>query len=61
MNVNDIVAARIEAARARAEREKRRRQEFAEARRAGLAARKRAKLARLAATTNNQTLSASGA
>jgi hypothetical protein len=44
VNVNDIVAAKIEAARARAEATKRRRAAFAAARKRGLAARHAAKL-----------------
>ena len=46
MNVNDIVAERIEAARRKIERRKRQRAELAEARRYGLEARKRQKLRR---------------
>ncbi|WP_328314143.1 hypothetical protein OG432_30380 [Streptomyces sp. NBC_00442] len=46
MNVNDIVAERIAAARARIERAKRQRAELAAARRPGVAARHAAKLAR---------------
>lgn len=59
MNVNDVVAAKIEAARIRAERQQRRRQELAAARRAGLAKRQARRLFNLAQTTN-QTLAASG-
>lgn len=48
MDVNDVIAERIAAAKWRAEQAKKRRQELAEARAAGLVARHRAKLARLA-------------
>lgn len=69
MNVNDIVAARIEAARRKAEAAQRRRAELAAARRRGLAARHAAKLRALAERgldlvprdqLNNQTPAASG-
>ncbi|MFE9601978.1 hypothetical protein [Streptomyces hokutonensis] len=50
MNVNDIVAARIEAARRKAENEKRQRAELAAARRAGLGYRHAARLRNLAAS-----------
>lgn len=46
MNVNDIVAERIAAARVRIARRKKEREELAEARRYGLEARKRQKLRR---------------
>ncbi|MEH0445456.1 hypothetical protein QA811_17790 [Streptomyces sp. B21-102] len=49
MNVNDIVAAKIEAARARAEAAKRRRAALAAARQRGLAHRHAQKLRNLAA------------
>ncbi|MFE9098517.1 hypothetical protein [Streptomyces sp. NPDC007264] len=49
MNVDDIVAAKIEAARFRAENAKRRRAAFAVARQRGLAARHAAKLRNQAA------------
>lgn len=58
--MNDVVRERIEQARIRAEREKRRRAELAEARRRGLPYRHAAKLRRLADALNNQTISASG-
>lgn len=62
MDVNDIVAAKIAAAKWRAEQERKRRAELAEARRVGLARRHAAKLARLAeAAVDNTTLAASGA
>lgn len=48
MNVDDVVAARIEAARVRAQATKRRREELSAARRRGLAARHAAKLRHLA-------------
>ncbi|MEU8855721.1 hypothetical protein AB0C48_13700 [Streptomyces sp. NPDC048556] len=47
MNVDDVVAARIEAARVRIQAAKRRREELAAARRRGLAARHAAKLRHL--------------
>jgi hypothetical protein len=50
MNVNDIVAARIEAARRKAENEKRQREELAAARAAGVAKRHAQKLYRQART-----------
>ncbi|MEU7726136.1 hypothetical protein AB0B78_12945 [Streptomyces sp. NPDC040724] len=46
MNVNDIVAERIEQARRKIEQKRRRREELAEARRHGLQARHTAKLRR---------------
>jgi regulator of protease activity HflC (stomatin/prohibitin superfamily) len=61
VNVDDVIRERIEQARIKAEREKRRRAELAEARRHGLAARHAAKLRNLAQALDNQTLSASGA
>ncbi|MFF4166902.1 hypothetical protein [Streptomyces sp. NPDC001741] len=48
MNVDDVVAARIEAARVRIQAAKRRREELSAARARGLAARHAAKLRRLA-------------
>ncbi|MFH9225939.1 hypothetical protein [Streptomyces lydicus] len=51
MNVNDIVAERIEAARRRAAFNKRRREELAKARRAGLVQRHANKLRNLNRTT----------
>ncbi|MFJ4623065.1 hypothetical protein [Streptomyces sp. NPDC088812] len=59
--MNDIVAARIAAAKWRAEQEKRRRAELAAARRAGLARRHAAKLRRLAEAADNLSFAASGA
>lgn len=59
--VEEQVAARIAAARRKVEEQQRRRRELAQAREAGLAARKRAKLRRLADTFTNESLSASGA
>ncbi|WP_411097163.1 hypothetical protein [Streptomyces sp. 020-2-3H-GM] len=50
MNVNDVVAEKIEAARRKIANDKRRRQELADARRHGIAARHRQKLAHLART-----------
>lgn len=47
MNVNDIVADRIAQARWKAEQAKRRRQELAQARKAGIKARHAQKLARV--------------
>lgn len=62
MNVDDIVQARIAAARIKAEQEKQRRAELAAARKAGLARRHAAKLRRLAeAAFDNTSISASGA
>ncbi|MET8172822.1 hypothetical protein [Streptomyces clavifer] len=49
MNVDDVVTARIEAARVRIQAAKRRREELSAARRRGLAARHAAKLRHLAA------------
>lgn len=49
MNVEDVIRERIAAARWRAEEERRRRRELAEARRRGLAARHAQKLRNLAA------------
>lgn len=67
MNVNDIVAAKIEAARRKAENDKRLREELAAARTAGLAKRHAAKLRRLAElgqelapTFDNSSFAASG-
>lgn len=53
MNVNDIVAAKIEAARIRAENAKRRRAALAAARQRGLAHRHAAKLRRLAGESDS--------
>lgn len=67
MNVDDIVAARIEAARRKSEEQKRIREELAARRTAGLAKRHAAKLRALGlelappVDLNNQTLAASGA
>ena len=61
MNVNDTVAARVEAARRKAEAAQRRREELAAARRKGLGYRHAAKLRRLRDPLDNTTLSASGA
>ncbi|MER5473734.1 hypothetical protein [Streptomyces sp. NPDC002685] len=70
MNVDDIVAARIEAARRRAEQQKQAREELARRRAAGLARRHAAKLRRLAergldlvpsTDLSNATFAASGA
>lgn len=61
MNVDDVVRERIEQARIRAEREKRRRAELAKARAAGLARRHAAKLRRLAEAISNESIAASGA
>jgi len=60
-NVNDIVAARIEAARRKIAADKRRREELAAARKKGLGYRHATKLRHLADSLNNQTLAASGA
>ncbi|MFJ9394627.1 hypothetical protein ACIRQT_07055 [Streptomyces californicus] len=49
MNVDDVVAAKVEAARVRIQAAKRRREELAAARRRGLAARHANKLRRIAA------------
>ncbi|MGW6288826.1 hypothetical protein [Streptomyces sp. NPDC055107] len=51
MNVNDLVQERIAAARRKIANDKQRREELAEARRHGIAARHRQKLAHLARTT----------
>lgn len=61
MDVNDLVRERIEAARRKAELEKQRRAELAEARKRGLARRHAQKLRNLAEAISNETLSASGA
>ncbi|KUN03952.1 hypothetical protein AQI95_21165 [Streptomyces yokosukanensis] len=62
MNVDDVIRERIEQARIKAEREKRRREELAEARRIGVARRHAAKLRRLAeAAFDNTVPAASGA
>ncbi|MFI6861760.1 hypothetical protein ACIBKZ_17990 [Streptomyces sp. NPDC050421] len=55
MNVDDVVAARIEAARVRIAAAKRRREELSAARRRGLAARHAAKLRNLAARVSDET------
>jgi hypothetical protein len=59
-HVEQQVAARIAAAKRRAEEQRRKRAELAKARAAGLARRHAQKLARLAEAASNQTLSASG-
>ncbi|MEU2800234.1 hypothetical protein [Streptomyces sp. NPDC007117] len=51
MNVNDIVVEKVEAARRKIANDKQRRAELAEARKHGVAARHRQKLAHLARTT----------
>ncbi|OPG03070.1 hypothetical protein B1R27_30090 [Streptomyces sp. GKU 895] len=62
MNVDDVIAERIEQARIKAEREKRRRAELAAARRRGLARRHAAKLRNLAQSPyENRSLAPSGA
>jgi hypothetical protein len=62
VDVNDVVAELVEQARIRVEREKRRRQELAAARTAGLARRHAQKLRRLAeASVDNTSWAASGA
>ncbi|MGP4008175.1 hypothetical protein [Streptomyces sp. 4N124] len=61
MNVDDVIRERIEAARRKAENDKRRREELAAARTKGLARRHAAKLRRLAESLDNQSLAASGA
>lgn len=70
MNVNDIVAAKIEAARRKAAADRERRAEFAARRKAGLAKRHAAKLRALAergldlappTSLDNTSLAASGA
>ncbi|MFE3475713.1 hypothetical protein ACFXOI_29525 [Streptomyces bacillaris] len=53
MNVDDVVAAKVEAARVRIQAAKRRREELAAARKRGLAARHANKLRRLAAQQQN--------
>ncbi|MER8197043.1 hypothetical protein ABTY00_24135 [Streptomyces microflavus] len=55
MNVDDVVAARIEAARIRIQAAKRRREELAAARKRGLAARHATKLRYLAAQQRDET------
>ncbi|MEH0587405.1 hypothetical protein QA942_26295 [Streptomyces sp. B21-106] len=60
-HVEQQVAARIAAAKRRAEAEKRRRAELAAARAAGLARRHAAKLRRLAEAVDNTSWAASGA
>ena len=54
MNVDDVVAAKVEAARIRIQAAKRRREELAAARRRGLAARHANKLRRLAAQQRDE-------
>ena len=61
MNVEDVIRERIEQARIRAEREKRRRAELAESRRRGLAARHARKLFNLTSVYDNSVPAASGA
>ena len=58
MNVDDVVRAKVEDARAKAERERKRRAELAEARCAGPLARHRTKLARLAEAALDNTIPA---
>ncbi|TXJ80678.1 hypothetical protein E2C11_11055 [Streptomyces lavendulae] len=60
-HVEQQIAARIAAARARDEQDKRRREELAAARKKGLGYRHAAKLRRLAEAISNETLSASSA
>ncbi|MFD4790538.1 hypothetical protein ACFWN1_26495 [Streptomyces sp. NPDC058459] len=60
-HVEQQVAARIAAAKAKAERERQQREELAAARRAGVARRHAAKLARFAEAIDNGVLAASGA
>lgn len=55
MNVDDVVAAKIAAARVKAEREQQQRAELAAARRRGLAARHARKLLNLAQSAMNNT------
>ncbi|MDF6043224.1 hypothetical protein LRD69_13915 [Streptomyces sp. JH14] len=57
MNVDDVVAARIEAARIRIQAAKRRREELSAARRRGLAARHAAKLRNLSVRTTDGSVS----
>ncbi|MFF9688958.1 hypothetical protein [Streptomyces sp. NPDC014623] len=57
MNVDDVVAARIEAARVRIQAAKRRREELSAARMRGLAARHATKLRRLASPAASETKS----
>lgn len=57
MNINDVVAAKVEAARLRAEAAKRRRAAFAAARKRGLAIRNAAKLRNLSVRTTDGTVS----
>ncbi|MEU3836112.1 hypothetical protein [Streptomyces microflavus] len=54
MNVDDVVAAKVEAARVRIQAAKRRRDELAAARKRGLAARHANKLRRIAAQQTTQ-------
>ncbi|MFE7047086.1 hypothetical protein ACFVAM_01760 [Streptomyces californicus] len=54
MNVDDVVAAKVEAARVRIQAAKRRREELAAARKRGLAARHANKLRRIAAQQATQ-------
>ncbi|QYA94034.1 hypothetical protein KZO11_10090 [Streptomyces anulatus] len=55
MNVDDVVAAKVEAARVRIQAAKRRREELGAARRRGLAARHANKLRRIAAQQRDET------
>jgi Arc/MetJ-type ribon-helix-helix transcriptional regulator len=61
MNVDDVIREQIEQARQKAEREKQRRAELAEARKKGLGFRHAAKLRRLAEAAENTSWAASGA
>ncbi|MFH9938547.1 hypothetical protein ACH4OT_04390 [Streptomyces murinus] len=60
-HVEQQIAERIAAARAKAEQDKRRREELAAARKRGLGFRHAAKLRRMAEALSNESLSASGA
>jgi hypothetical protein len=61
VNINDVIAEKIAAAARKAEAEKRRRAELAEARKRGLAYRHAAKLRHLAEAVENTSWAASGA
>ncbi|MFI7234468.1 hypothetical protein [Streptomyces cyaneofuscatus] len=61
MNVDDVVAAKVEAARVRIQAAKRRRDELAAARKRGLAARHANKLRRIAAQQRDETRDANRA
>jgi hypothetical protein len=61
VNIDDVIAEKIAAAARRAEAEKRRRAELAEARKRGLAYRHAAKLRRLAEAVDNISFAASSA